>query len=157
MTWKQRIIYILQTLQEYSPILLFTAMLLLPGALLHQQLYHDQVWANSVEPPLLKLLFLLTFAISKLNTSILYGHIGVTKVSKLQADGIWSAPCKLFTLFPKSIEQFITTLPIVGSKLQIINFSIRCRCTLLKIASPDVSSVHLQTKRIYHVRSKRTI
>jgi hypothetical protein len=157
MTWKQRTVYILQTLQEYSPMLLFIAMLLLPGALLHQQLYHDEVRVNSAEPPLLKLLFLLTFATSKVNAFVLHGHTGVARVSKLQAHDIWSAPCKLCPLFPASMEQFIVTFLVVGSKSQIINFGIRCRCPLLEIASPDVSSVHLQTKRIYHVQSKRTI
>lgn len=73
--------------------LLLIAMLLLPGVLLHQQLYHDNVLTKS-DPPFLKVVFVVMFAIGKINNHVLHGHIGLARVSKLQSHDIWSAPRK---------------------------------------------------------------
>lgn len=73
--------------------LLFGAMLLLPGAMIHQQVYHARPQSGT-EPLFLRVLFSLTFLVAKINNYILHGRVGVRRVAKLQAHDVWSAPRK---------------------------------------------------------------
>ena len=98
--WTQKCIYMLQALQEYSPILVSAAMLILPAAMLALPIFAESTLSTH-DPWYSRYLFIAAFLASKLNRYLLHGHVGLQRVAKLHARNIWCAPCKLF---PISVE-----------------------------------------------------
>ena len=139
MTWQQRTVYFLQSLQEFSPVLLLTAMLQLPGAMLYQQFHPGHIRQN-YESPSLKALFMLTYLMAKINHHVLHGRIGLARVSKLQAHDVWTAPCKF------SHSHLITVTDVLTNFTRF--------CGALSEGASTKRFSHFHAKRIHHFNSK---
>lgn len=97
MMWTQKCIYLLQALQEYSPILVSVAMSILPAAMLALPIFTDNTF-STCGPWYSRYLFIAAFLASKFNHYLVHGHFGLQRVAKLNARDIWCAPCKLFPI-----------------------------------------------------------
>ena len=98
MTMSQRTVNMLYALRDYSPLMTCLALILLPIALLPT--HPDQIAGISTEHRSnlfwLQLSFVTTFLSRKINSLIMYKHIGLSKVANFQSQEVWIAPCKLF-------------------------------------------------------------
>ena len=96
--WNQKCIYLLQALQEYSPILVSTAMSILPAAMVALPIFSDNT-LSACGPWYSRYLYIAAFLASKFNHYLVHGHFGLQRVAKLNARDIWCAPCKMFSIF----------------------------------------------------------
>lgn len=98
MTLSQRTVNMLYALRDYSPLMTSLALILLPIALLPT--HPDQLAVISSEHRSnlfwLKLSFVTMFLLHKINSLIMYKHIGLSKVTNFQSHEVWLAPCKPF-------------------------------------------------------------
>ncbi|KAL8743197.1 MAG: hypothetical protein Q9190_004432, partial [Brigantiaea leucoxantha] len=95
MTWSQRAVNMLYVLRDYAPITNMLAMVLLPIAIAPitqsgQSLNIPPEFRSHCD--LLWKLFLISLIAQKLNTWILYHHIGISPVLNFQSNEIWAAP-----------------------------------------------------------------
>ena len=98
MTLSQRTVNMLYALRDYSPLMTSLALILLPIALLPT--HPDQLAVISPEHRSslfwLKLSFVTMFLLQKINSFIMYKHIGLSKVNNFKSHEVWLAPCKPF-------------------------------------------------------------
>ena len=96
MTLFQRIVNMLYAFRDYSPVTTSLALMLLPIALL--PMHSDQLALSTSEYPKnplwLKLSFVIMFLLQKMNSFIMYKHIGLSKVSNFQSQDVWLSACK---------------------------------------------------------------
>ena len=93
MPWTQRVIGVVQVLKEYLSVPRLAAILLLPITLFPSQsedpstkrltIQHDRSW--------LRLIFLTAYLSQKLNTYVLYNHVGLGALKNMQSNRIWGA------------------------------------------------------------------
>lgn len=88
---KQRIIFILQTLREYTPLTTTIALLVLPYAMANAE--PASVKFNPIHLQSY-VAYLGLYVLSKYSDSITLGHIGAKELSNLQASDVWMSPCK---------------------------------------------------------------
>lgn len=98
MTLSQRTVNMLYALRDYSPLMTSLALMLLPIALLPTRPDQLAVIVSEHRSNLLslKLSFVTMFLFHKINSLIMYNHIGLSKVTNFQSQEVWIAPCKPF-------------------------------------------------------------
>ena len=96
MTWPQRAVNTLYALRDHSPLATSLALMILPIALFPTHPdgfaaalseYHDDLFW-------LRVSFIITFIAQKTNKTVMYRHIGLSKVANFRSHEIWAAPCK---------------------------------------------------------------
>lgn len=88
---KQRIIFVLQTLREYTPLTTMIALLVLPYAMANAEPI-----SASFNPSHLQsyVAYLCLYVLGGYLNSITLAHIGAKELSNLQASDVWMSPCK---------------------------------------------------------------
>ena len=97
MPWSQRVIGIVQILKEYTSVPRLVAIILLPIAVFASQ-SEDMATkgsTNQQDRSWLRLLFLSAYLSQKINTHILYSHVGLRALSNMQSNRIWGALRKI--------------------------------------------------------------
>ena len=93
MPWRQRVVGIVQILKEYSSIPRLLAIVLLPIAFfsIRSEDILAQRLTNMGHGLWLRVLFVAVFLSQKLNTYILYSHVGLGALRNMQSNRIWGA------------------------------------------------------------------
>lgn len=92
----QRIVNMLYALRDYSPLMTTLALMTLPLALWPTHLDQIDIVASKHPRSLLwfRLSFVTTVLLHKINSFIMYKHVGLSRVNNFQSHEVWIAPCK---------------------------------------------------------------
>lgn len=101
MTRGQRAMNMLYVLRDFSPMGITLAMLALPLAIFSapQDGFADAVNGHATSLFWLTRLAIMVWIAQKLNTWVLYRHIGLVRVANFQSQAVWTAPCMLLSVF----------------------------------------------------------
>lgn len=96
MTPGQRAVNMLYVLRDFSPLGITLAMIVLPLAVLSapQDSFTDFITDDATSLSWLRKLALLLWIAQKVNTWVLYQHIGLARVANFHSQEVWTAPCK---------------------------------------------------------------
>ena len=96
MTPGQRAVNMLYVLRDFSPLGITLAMIALPLAVLSapQDSFSELINGNAASLSWLRKLALLLWIAQKVNTWVLYQHIGLARVANFHSQEVWTAPCK---------------------------------------------------------------
>ncbi len=101
MTRGQRAVNMLYVLRDFSPIGITLAMVALPLAIFSapQDGFSDAVNEHAISLFWLTRLSIVVWIAQKINTWVLYRHIGLVRVANFQSQEVWTAPCTLHSVF----------------------------------------------------------
>lgn len=110
MTPGQRAVNMLYVLRDFSPLGITLAMIALPLALLSapQDSFTEFINDNATPLSWLRKLALLVWIAQKLNTWVLYQHIGLARVANFHSQEVWTAPCKSSSRATSSLTDMAT-------------------------------------------------
>lgn len=100
MTPGQRAVNMLYVLRDFSPLGITLAMIALPLAILSfpHDSFADLIHENATSLLWLRRLAVISWLAQKINTWIVYRHIGLARVANFQSQEVWTAPCTLLPL-----------------------------------------------------------